>query len=84
MSDRGYTLWGTPHSLFTGKARSYLLKCGVPYTERLVSDHRFLDEIVPKVGHMVIPVIEAPDGELIQDSTAIIDHIEASTAEPLL
>ena len=33
MPDRGYTLWGTPHSLFTGKARSCLLKKRVPFTE---------------------------------------------------
>lgn len=84
MSDRGYTLWGTPHSLFAGKARSYLLKKRVPFTERLASDARFLNEIVSQVGHMVIPVIETPEGELIQDTTAIIDHIEARTAEPVL
>lgn len=84
MADDIYTLWGTPHSLFTGKARSYLLKKQIPFTELLASDQRFLDEIVPQVGHMVIPVIETPEGALIQDTTAIIDHIEARTAEPAL
>ncbi len=84
MPDRGYTLWGTPHSLFTGKARSYLLKKRVPFTELLASDARFLGEVVPAVGHMVIPVMETPEGELIQDTTAIIDHLEARFAEPVL
>lgn len=84
MSERAYTLWGTPHSLFAGKARSYLLKKRVPFIELLASDARFLGEVVPKVGHMVIPVIEAPDGELIQDTTAIIDHIEARNPEPVI
>ena len=84
MPTPGYTLWGTPHSLFTGKARSYLLKKGVPFTELLASDPRFLGEIVHKVGHMVIPVIETPEGELIQDTTAIIDHVESRFAEPVL
>ena len=84
MSGRCYTLWGTPHSLFAGKARSYLLKKRVPFIELLASDQRFMNEIVPQVGHMVIPVVETPEGELIQDTTAIIDHIEARTAEPVL
>lgn len=33
MSTGHYTLWGTPHSLFTGKMRSYLIKKQVPYVE---------------------------------------------------
>jgi glutathione S-transferase len=84
MSDRGYTLWGTPHSLFTGKARSYLLKKQVAFQELLASDPRFSGEVIPKVGHWVVPVIETPEGELIQDTTAIIDHIESRTTGPVL
>lgn len=84
MPTPGFTMWGTPHSLFTGKARSYLLKKGVPFTELLASDPRFLGEVMPKVGHMVIPVVETPEGELIQDTTAIIDHVESRHAEPVL
>lgn len=84
MPTPGYTLWGTPHSLFSGKARSYLLKKGIPFTELLPSDPRFLGEVVAKVGHMVIPVMETPEGDLIQDTTAIIDHIESRLAEPVL
>lgn len=84
MSEGRYILWGTPHSLFTGKARSYLLKKQVPFTELLASDARFLGEVVPKVGHMVIPVIETPEGELIQDTIAIIDHVEARSTGPQL
>jgi len=84
MNTGHYTLWGTPHSLYTGKARSYLIKKQVPYVELMASDPRFLGEIVPAVGHMVIPVVETPSGELIQDTAAIIDHIEARHAEVVL
>lgn len=84
MNQASYTLWGTPHSLYTGKARSYLIKKRVPFTERLASDPRFLGEVVPAIGHMVIPVVETPDGELIQDTSAIIGHVEARVAEPVL
>lgn len=84
MSTGHYTLWGTPHSYFSGKARSYLIKKQVPYVELMASDPRFLGEIVPAVGHMVIPVVESPSGELIQDTSAIIDHVEARHGEVVL
>ena len=81
MSTGHYTLWGTPHSLYTGKVRSYLIKKQVPFVELMASDPRFLGEVVAAVGHMVIPVVESPSGELIQDTTDIIDHIEARHGE---
>lgn len=77
MATGRYTLWGTPHSLYTGKARSYLIKKQVPFDEVMASDAHFMGEVIPQVGHMVIPVVRTPGGELIQDTTAIIDHIEA-------
>lgn len=81
MQTGHYTLWGTPHSLYAGKARSYLTKKQVPFVEKMASDPRFLSEIVPAVGHMVIPVVESPAGDLIQDTSAIIDYVEARHAE---
>lgn len=81
MSTGHYTLWGTPHSLYTGKVRSYLIKKQVPYVERMASDPRFQSEVVPAIGLKVIPVVETPGGELIQDTTAIIDQIEARHGE---
>ncbi|MEN9719242.1 MAG: hypothetical protein RIQ99_2120, partial [Pseudomonadota bacterium] len=77
MVTKRYTLWGTPHSLFTGKVRSYLIKKQAPFDEVPASDPRFLSEVIAQVGHMVIPVVETPDGTLLQDSTAIIEHCEA-------
>jgi glutathione S-transferase len=77
MSTGHYTLWGTPHSLYTGKARSYLIKKGVPFVEKMVSDPYFMGDIVSRIGHFVAPVVESPEGDLIQDTTAIIDHVEA-------
>lgn len=77
-----YTLWGTPHSLYTGKARSYLIKKQVPFVEAFPSDPRFGTDIVAAIGHFVVPVLETPGGELIQDTSAIIDHVEAREAGP--
>ncbi len=84
MAGGHHTLWGTPHSLYTGKARSYLIKKQIAFAERIPGDPHFLGEIVPTIGHMVVPVLETADGQLVQDTSAIIDHLDALYPEPEL
>jgi len=72
-----YRLYGTPGSLYTGKARAYLIKQGVAFENRAAGEPRFRAEIVPKIGRWIIPVLEAPDGTLHQDGAEIIRHFEA-------
>lgn len=72
-----YQLWGTPNSLYTGKARSYLIKQGIPFVNRAAGEARFLVEIVPKTNRWIIPVLESEDGALVQDGSDIIAHFEA-------
>jgi glutathione S-transferase len=72
-----YQLWGTPNSLYTGKARSYLVKQGIAFENRAAGEARFRDEIVPKINRWIIPVLEAKDGALVQDGADIIAHFEA-------
>lgn len=84
MTEPRYTLWGTPHSLFTGKARSYLIKKGLPFTERRPGDPYFGSAVLPKVGMMVIPVLETGAGEVVQENCDIIDLLEARHADPVL
>lgn len=73
------TLYGAPHSLYTGKTRAYLRKQGIPYVER-AADSRFRAEIVPKIGRGIIPVVELPDGTIVQDTVDILDHFERAGA----
>jgi glutathione S-transferase len=77
-----YTLWGAAASFYTGKIRSYLIKKGVPFRERYPSSPEFQTRILPVVGNRVVPVIETPKGEIIQDTTDMIEHLEARFAEP--
>lgn len=70
------TLWGASHSLYTGKVRSYLIKKGLPFRELLPSHPRFQAEVVSALRFFVVPVVETPDGVLLQDSTVIIDELE--------
>lgn len=72
-----FKLYGTPGSLYTAKARSWLIKNGVPFENRAAGEPRFREEIVPKIGRWIIPVLEADDGELLQDGSAIIERLEA-------
>lgn len=68
-------LWGMPVSLYTGKARSYLLHNGIPFEDRLPGP-AFVERVMPRVGRWIIPVLETPEGELIQDGAVILDHFE--------
>lgn len=43
-----------------------------------------MTEVVPRIGHFALPVIEFADGTLIQDSTEIILHFEALGVAPAL
>jgi len=79
-----YVLWGAPLSLYTGKARSYLIKKGVPYRECFPHDPVFQTRILPQIGFFVVPVLETPDGTIIQDTSDLIEHLEARIPEPAL
>jgi glutathione S-transferase len=79
-----YTLWGAAHSFYTGKIRSNLLKKGVAFREFYPTHPDFQAKIVPAVGLVVVPILEAPDGQILQDTTDMIEHIEARWPQPLL
>lgn len=72
-----HRLYGTPGSLYTGKARSYLIKQGIDFENRAAGEARFRAEIAPRIGRWIIPVLETPSGELVQDGSEIIAHFEA-------
>jgi glutathione S-transferase len=76
-----YILWGANWSLYTGKVRPYLIKKGIDYIELNPSHPHFHDTVVPQIGHITVPVVEAPDGTIIADSTEIMLHFEAKYPE---
>lgn len=71
-----YVLWGAPHSFYTGKVRSYLIKKGLPYREEFLFDADFRRRVLPAVRLVVVPVLQTPEGRILQDSTDIIEHLE--------
>jgi glutathione S-transferase len=84
MSNGTYVLWGSPHSFYTGKVRSYLIKKGVPYREEFLFDPQFRTRILPAVRLVVVPILETPDGSILQDTTDIIERLEAELPQPQL
>jgi len=70
-------LYGSSLSLYTGRARSYLIKAGIPFRETLPVSEHYAKHVLPKLGgRSSIPVIETQQGEVIRDGAAIIDHYE--------
>ena len=78
-----YTLYGAPVSLYTGKARSYLRTQGIHFVEEHPGSKRYLEHIVPTVGRWIIPCLETPNGEVVQDGADIIDHFERGEGRAL-
>lgn len=78
MSD--LTLYGSPVSLYTGRPRSYFIKAGIAYREVPANSQHFFTKVLPKAGnHYSMPTIEFPDGAVIRDGVAIVDHFEAQS-----
>ncbi len=76
-------LYGSPMSLYTGRARSYLIKAGLPYREVPPTSSHFLATVLPKAGgRRSLPTIELSDGTVIRDGVAIVDHFEAERGHP--
>ena len=72
-----FILWGTPHSLYTGKARSCLIKKGLAFVERCPSHTDYKTRVRAAVGMVTFPVLETPEGQFIQDSTDIVTYLDS-------
>lgn len=72
-----YTLYGAEVSYFTGKARAFLDWKRADYKEVVASREVYASVILPRVGWPVVPVVACPDGETLQDTSDIIDTLDA-------
>lgn len=71
-----YKLYALPHSLYSGKVRSYLRYKRIPYEEVVATLFVFLRFIGPRTGVRFIPVVQTPNDVVLQDTTHIIDALE--------
>ena len=81
MSDP-HRLYAITHSLYSGRARSYLIKQGIPFQELSTGHESFKTEVLPKGKLPTIPTLVTPAGEVIRDGAAIIEHFEAANGRP--
>jgi len=74
------TLYAVPHSLYAGRARSYLIKAGIRYRELAPNSEHFHRVVKPKAGgRNSLPTLAFENGDVVRDGAAIIDHFEAET-----
>ena len=73
-----YVLYGGDHSLYTGKARAYLRFKGLDWEEKTASREIYKTVLLPKTGVAIVPVLATADGRYVQDTTDIIDFLEAA------
>ena len=72
-----YLLYSAPHSYYSGRARSYLIKRGILFEERSLGHDSF--KRVAALGKLpTIPTLVTPAGNVIRDGAAIIEHFEST------
>ena len=77
-----HTLYATAHSLYSGRARSYLIKHGIPFRELSPGHESFKAEVLPLARLPTVPTLRTAAGEVIRDGAAIIEHFEAAAGRP--
>lgn len=80
MQKSPYLYHAADLSYFSGKVRPALPQKNLWYREVLPN----MKEIVGKTGVAFIPVLMTPDGEAWQDTSTILDRLEAAHPEPPL
>ena len=80
MQRSPYLFHGADVSYFSGKVRPALPQKSLWYREVVPN----LREIVARTGVAFIPVLMTPDGEAWQDTSTILDRLEAAHPEPPL
>ena len=84
MNSHPYQLLGADVSYYTAKIRAYLIHKRLPFTDVLATRTVFRDEILPRVGWPVIPVLITPENTTLQDTSEMIDALEARHLSPTL
>ena len=77
-----HKLYAMTHSLYSGRARSYLIKHQIPFEELSTGHESFKADVLPKGKLPTIPTLVTPQGEVIRDGAAIIEHFETINGRP--
>jgi glutathione S-transferase len=78
MTSKPYQLHGWHLSYFTGKVMCYLNYKKIPYDYHQVNFWTLTRTGKRKTGEVVMPLLVTPEGNWLQDSSVMIDHLEAA------
>ena len=81
-SEPNYILYGVEGSYYAAKTRSYLKAKLIPFKEVLADRRAFVEQIIPRVGYPVVPVLVTPTNETLQDTSVIFDTLEKRHPTP--
>lgn len=76
-----HQLIGAEVSYYTGKVRAYLRYKRIPFEEITATREVYKNVIIPRTGVRFIPVLISDEDVAVQDTTEIIDHLEARYPE---
>jgi glutathione S-transferase len=82
--DRFFRFYASDFSYFSAKVRPALRYKRLPYVELLATPDAYRRVIRPRTGLGFIPVIVTPEDETWQDTSDILDALEARVPEPAL
>ena len=77
-----YRFYAAEISYFSAKVRPALRAKRVPYIEMLPTADAYKNVIRPRTGLAMIPVVVTPEDETLQDSSDILDALDARFPEP--
>lgn len=77
-----YEFLGWPVSPYSMKTRAYLRFKQIPFRDRQPSIFELQTRVKRAVGHAIMPTVVTPEGSWWQDSTDIIDSLEARFPNP--
>lgn len=69
-------LYGGHVSLYTAKARAFLLNKRLPFEEIQATRSVYKEIVIPNTGVRYVPAVELPDGRFVQDTSDIIDALD--------
>lgn len=84
QNDSFYRFYAAEVSYFSGKVRPALRYKRIPFVEILPTPDVFRNVIAARTGLAFIPIIVTPDDETLQDSSEILDVLEARFPSPPL
>jgi glutathione S-transferase len=71
-----FVLYGWHLSYYSGKVRCYLRHKQIPFIDTPVDFVTLMMRVKRRTGAVVMPVVVTPQGEWLQDSSAIMDEFE--------